>query len=83
MIHLEFILLQDVQWIRLPGGSAVKNPHAVQEPQEIGVQSLGWEDPLEKGGGNPIQYSCLENSMDRGTWQATVHRVTKSQTRLK
>ena len=37
------------------------------------------------GGGysNPLQYSCLENPMDRGTWQATVHRVTKSQTRLK
>ena len=32
---------------------------------------------------NPLQYSCLENSMDRGAWQATVHRVTKSQTRLK
>ena len=33
--------------------------------------------------GNPLQYSCLENSMDRGAWQATVHRVTQSQTRLK
>ena len=33
--------------------------------------------------GNPLQYSCLENSMDRGTWWATVHGVTKSQTRLK
>ena len=29
------------------------------------------------GGGNPLQYSCLENSMDRGPWQATVHGVTK------
>ena len=34
------------------------------------------------GNGNPLQYSCLENSMDRGTWQATVHGVTKSRTRL-
>ena len=33
--------------------------------------------------GNPLQYSCLKNPMDRGTWQATVPRVTKSQTRLK
>ena len=33
--------------------------------------------------GNPLQYSCLENSMDRGAWQATVHRVTKSRTQLK
>ena len=30
------------------------------------------------GNGNPFQYSCLENSMDRVTWQATVHKVTKS-----
>ena len=34
------------------------------------------------GNGNPLEYSCLENSMDRGAWQATVHGVTKSQTRL-
>ena len=45
------------------------------------VQSLVWEDPLEEG--NPLQYSCLENPMDRGAWRATVHRVTKSQTQLK
>ena len=34
------------------------------------------------GHGNPLQYSCLENPMDRGTWWATVHRVTKCRTRL-
>ena len=34
------------------------------------------------GNGNPLQYSCLENLMDRGAWQATVHGVTKSQTQL-
>ena len=32
------------------------------------------------GHGNPLQYSCLENPMDRGTWQATIHSVVKSQT---
>ena len=32
------------------------------------------------GHGNPVQYSCLENPMDRGAWWATVHRVAKSQT---
>ena len=32
--------------------------------------------------GNPLQYSCLENPMDRGAWQATVHGVTESQTQL-
>ena len=35
------------------------------------------------GHGNPLQYSCLENPMDRGTWQAVVHRITKSQTQPK
>ena len=42
---------------------------------ETWVRSLGWEDPLEK-------YSGLENCMDRGAWQATVHGIAKSQTRL-
>ena len=36
-----------------------------------------------KGNGNPLQYSCLENPMDRGAWQATIHGVAKSETRLK
>ena len=35
---------------------------------------------LGGGHGNPLQYSCLENSMDRGAWQATVHKVAKSHT---
>ena len=35
-----------------------------------------------EGNDNPLQYSCLENSMDRGAWRATVHRVAKSWTRL-
>ena len=42
------------------------------------VRSLGWEDPLEKG--NPLQYSCLGNPMDRGARRTTVHGVAKSQT---
>ena len=70
---------------------------------ETQVQSLGWEDPLEKGmtthssilapppkkkgskkygegNDNPLQYSCLEDSMDRGACWSTVHGVAKSQT---
>ena len=35
-----------------------------------------------EGNGNPLQYSCLENPMDRGTWQATVHGAAKSQIKL-
>ena len=58
----------------------VKNMSAMQETW---VQYLGWEDPLEKWHSNPLQYSCLENPMDRGAWWATVHRTAKSQTRLK
>ena len=54
------------------GGSVVKNLPIMQETQ---VQSLGWEDLLEKG-----MAPCLENSMDRGAWRATVHGITKSQT---
>ena len=46
------------------------------------VQSLGQEDSPREGNGNPLQYSCLENSTDRGAWQAIVHSVTQSQTRL-
>ena len=62
-------------------GSVVKNPPAMQEMQ---VRSLGWEDPfvLGEGNGNPLQYSCLGNPMDRGAWRSTVHGVTKSQTQL-
>ena len=50
--------------------------------QETKVRSLGQENPLEKGMAYPLQYFCLENSMDQGAWRATVHEVTKSQTRL-
>ena len=37
---------------------------------------------LGEGNGNPLQYSCLGNSMDRGAWQATVHGIVKNQTQL-
>ena len=43
---------------------------------ETWVWSLGWEDPLNNS--YPLQYSCLENSMDKRAWQATVHGVAKS-----
>ena len=46
------------------------------------VQSLGQEDPPGEGDGNPLQYSCLGNPMDRGAWRATVHGAVKSQTQL-
>ena len=43
----------------------------------------GWGRSPGEGNGHPLQYSCLENSMDRGAWRATVHGVTKSAIRLK
>ena len=48
--------------------------------QETWARSLGWEGSPGEGNGNPLQYSCLENPMDGGAQQATVHWVTKSQT---
>ena len=41
-----------------------------------------YTDFFGEGSGNPLKYSCLENPMDRGAWQATVHGVAKSQARL-
>ena len=65
------------EWISLPlsGGSflvagAVKYPPATQKT------TVGEED------GNPLQYSCLENPMDRAAWGDTVHMVAKNQTQL-
>ena len=53
----------------------------MQDTQETWVRPLDWEDPLEEGmATHSAQYSCLENFMDRGAWQATVHGVTKNQT---
>ena len=63
----------------LPVAQTVKNLHAMQETW---VRFLGQKDPLEKGMTHPLQYSCLENPMDRGAWQATVHVVAKTQTQL-
>ena len=51
-----------------------------QETPETRAWSLGQEDPQEKETGNPLQCSCLENSMDRGPWWATVHGATESDT---
>ena len=54
----------------------------MQELQETRVQSLGQEDSLGGGNGNPLQHFCLGNSMGRGAWRATVHGVTESWTQL-
>ena len=56
----------------------VKNPPA-DEGDIRNVDSIpGSGRSPGEGNGNPLQYSCLENPMDRGAWRATVHRVAKS-----
>ena len=59
-----------------PSGSEVKNPFAnAGDPPDL---SPGLGRCPEEGHGNPLQYSCLENPMDRGAWRAIVHGVTKN-----
>ena len=69
-----------IQW-GLPGGTVVKNsPVSAGDTRDAG--SIPGSERFPGGGNdNPLQYSCRENSMDRGAWQATVHGVAKSQTR--
>ena len=62
-----------------PDGSVLKNLTANEG--DLGSIPGKGKSP-ERGNGNPRQYSCLENPTYRGAWKATVHRVTKSQTRL-
>ena len=70
-----FFFLKEV----FPGGSEVK-ASACNMGDPGSIPGSG-RSPGE-GNGNPLQYSCLENSMDRGAWWATVHGVAKSRTRL-
>jgi len=68
-------------WIRayFPGGSDCE-----ESACNAGDANLipGWGRSPGEGNSNPLQYSCLENSIDRGAWWATVHRVTKRWTQL-
>ena len=57
-----------------PGSAVVKTLPGVQQTW---VQSLGWKDPLGKGMATHSSILCLENSMDRGAWQAIVHGVAR------
>ena len=59
----------------LPGGSVVKNPSA--NAGDVGSVPKLERSPGE-GNGNPLQYSCVENTMDRGTWWAPVHGISQA-----
>ena len=62
-----------------PSGSVAKNPPSnVGDVIDTGSIPGSGRSP-GRGHGNPLSYSCQENPMDRGAWQATVHRVAKSQ----
>ena len=66
--------------ISFPGGSVVKNWPAMQEISgDVGLIPR-WERSPGEGNGNPLQYSCLGNGMDRGAWRATVHGFAESDT---
>ena len=64
-----------------PGGSDGKEWLYLQCRSQ-GDSVPGWGISPGGGHGNPLQFSCLENSMDKGAWQAAVHRFPKSQTGL-
>ena len=74
--------VRSVSTLDFPHGSVVKKPPAnAGDSGDVSlIPGLGtWEDPLQKEMATPLKYSCLENSMDRGAWQATVHKDTESQ----
>ena len=62
-----------------PGGSAGKESACNARDPGL-IPGLGRSPG--KGNGNSLQFSCLENSMDRGAWQTTIHGIVKSRTRL-
>ena len=63
-----------------PGGAVEKNsPANAGDARDVGL-IRGLERSYGVRNGSPLQYSCLENSMDRGMWWAIGHGVTKSQT---
>ena len=64
----------------LPGATVVKNlPASAGNTRDVGLIPESGRSPREENG-HLLQYSCLENSMDRGAWQATVHGIKKSLT---
>ena len=68
-----------VQTLGFPGGSDGKE--SACNAGDLGL-TPGWGRYPVVGNGNPLRYFCLENPMDRGAWQATVHGIAKSWARL-
>ena len=79
-ICLGILLGQDfnkliVPWKGFPDGSVIKNLPA--KAGDVGLITEAGRSPVE-GNGSPLQYSCLENPMDRGAWLAIVHKVARA-----
>ena len=71
--HAKCFIVGHAHLVDFPGGSVVKNPPA--NAGDMGsIPGLGGSSGKENG--NPLQYSCLGNPINRGAWQATVHEVT-------
>ena len=66
--------------VGFPGGLVVKILPTNAGDTEVMGSVPGWGRSPGEGNGNPLQYSCLGNAMDRGAWRATVHGVTKIRT---
>ena len=77
MIHTYIVCLIDCSF---PGGSVVKNLPAKAGDEGDAGSIPGSGRSLGGGNGNPLHYSCLENSMDRGDWWVAVHEVPMSRT---
>ena len=78
-LFLGFIIPWWLSWSKTTTKKTL--PANAGDERDLGLIPGSGRTPGE-GHGNPLQYSCLENSMDRGAWQATVHGLTKSWTRL-
>ena len=86
LLPIKIPLIYPSDW-GFPGGSVIKNTPISSGPtgdtdsipglgRSPGSRNIPWN-------GNPLQYSCLENPMERGAWQVTVHGIAESRTRLR
>ena len=77
-LSCNFITCYGLDWGFPAGSDGTESACSMGDPGLIRGSGI----PPGEGNGYPLQYSCLENPMDRGAWWATVHRFTKCQTRL-
>ena len=75
LLYIKYITNKDLDF---PGGTVLKNPPTNTEDERDMSSIPGLQRSPGEGNGNPLQYSCLKNSMDRGTWQVTVQWDAKS-----